>query len=486
MTMNDFGVSDLPPGLESLARALCAWVRQGNSASLERWFARELGDDGAPIRLSIPDWRQCVRGLAEARHCRPGWSKRVDRQALALLRSLLRFSRPAGTPTTDFDAVELDASYRTSLAQLARAYARSGEARVIGWWLSLPDALHVPPPLPAWSSSRHVLAVLRGGWQKRDDLLVVDHRRREPQTRFELMGSGYSWLGPNWRLTSTVAALSSARPGSWISNSVADLLEWSYRSSGLRCTRTALLLRGRKMALLGDQIDGKDLRGRSLETEFDLPAGVTAEPIPGCRGLLLRTSSGRATAQVLPVALPAVPYETDRGQFRVLDDHSHLTLSCMARGGRCWLPLLVSWDPRRHRKRLSWRVLTVAQDSKVCAGRGLRRPGELGTRRHAGHLPQPGPFRPSVISGISDQGQVPARPVHERGQRRAALERGLKRGFGGRSGVQSPLRIVPREAWKELPRATGRCMRGQPGPSGCPNESVRSATRPGRCGSTGP
>jgi hypothetical protein len=271
--MNDFGVSDLPPGLESLARALCAWVRQGNSARLERWFARELEADGAPIRLSIPAWRQCVRGLAEAKHCRPGWSKRVDRHALALLRSLLRFSRPAGTPTTDFDAVELDASYRTSLAQLARAYARSGEARVIGWWLSLPDALHVPPPLPAWSSSRHVLAVLRGGWQKRDDLLVVDHRRREPQTRFELMGSGYSWLGPNWRLTSTVAALSSARPGSWISNSVADLLEWSYRSSGLRCTRTALLLRGRKMALLGDQIDGKDLRGRPLE-------GIR----PACRG----------------------------------------------------------------------------------------------------------------------------------------------------------------------------------------------------------
>jgi len=164
--MNDLGVSDLPPGLESLARALCAWVRQGNSASLERWFARELEADGAPIRLSIPDWWQCVRGLAEARHLRPGWSKKVDRHVLALLRSLLRFSRPGGTPTTDCDAVELDASSRTSLAQLARAYARSGEARVIGWWLSLPDALHVPPPLPAWSSSRHVLAVLRGGWQK--------------------------------------------------------------------------------------------------------------------------------------------------------------------------------------------------------------------------------------------------------------------------------------------------------------------------------
>ncbi len=365
--MNDLGVSDVPPGLESLGRALCAWVRQGNSASLERWFARELEGDGAPIRLSIPDWWQCVSGLAEARRLRPGWSRKVDRHVLALLRSLLRFSRPGGTATTDFDAVELDASSRTSLAQLARAYPRSGEARVIGWWLTLPDGLHVPPPLPAWSSSRHVLAVLRGGWQEGDDLLVVDHRRREPQTRFELMGSGSSWLGPDWRLARTVAASSCPRPGSWISSSAADLLEWSYRSAGLRLTRTALLLRGRKLALLGDQIDGKDLPGRLLETEFGLPAGVTAEPIPGCRGLLLRTSSGRATAQVLPLALPAAPSETDCGQFRVLDDRGHLALGRRARGGRCWLPLLVSWDPRRHRKRLSWRVLTVAQDSRVCA-----------------------------------------------------------------------------------------------------------------------
>jgi hypothetical protein len=329
-------------------------------------LARELESDGAPVRLSIPDWSQCVRSLAEARSLRSGWSKKVDRQVLALLRFLLRFSRPGGTATTDFDTVELGASYRRSLAQLARAYPREGESRVIGWWLSLPDALHVPPPLPAWSSSRHVLAVLRGGWQKGDDLLVVDHRRREPQTRFELMGSGISWLGPDWRLVRT-AASSQPRPGSYLSNSTADLLEWSCRATGLRLTRTALLFRGRKLALLGDQVDAKDLLGKSIETEFGLPAGVRAEPISGCRGLLLRTASGRAAAQVLPVALPAAAYETDRGGFRVRDDPGRLALSCTARGRRCWLPILVSWDSSRHRKRLSWRVLTVAQDSRVCA-----------------------------------------------------------------------------------------------------------------------
>ena len=30
------------------------------------------------------------------------------------------------------------------------------------------------------------------------------------------------------------------------------------------------------------------------------------------------------------------------------------------------MPLLVSWDGLRHRKRLSWRVLTVSEDAKIC------------------------------------------------------------------------------------------------------------------------
>jgi hypothetical protein len=365
--MNDQGVKGVPNGLASLAQAVRAWVQSGNSAKLARWFARELEAEGAPIRLGIADLWQCVTSLAEARQSRPGWSRELDLQVLALFRSFLRFSRSSATPTTDFDALELDSQHRRSLEQLARTYPRSGEARVIGWWLSLPDGLHVPPPLPAWSSSRHVLAVLRGGWQKKDDLLVVDHRREEPLTRFELIGSGCSWLGPHWRLATAAGESSPARPGAWVTGSAADFLEWSYRNSGHRITRTALLLRGRKLAVLGDQIEGENLPEKTLISEFDLPASVTAEQISGNRGLLLRSSRGRESAQVLPIALPAGDYLTDRGRFRRLNDQQRLELSCTVKGRRCWLPLLVSWDPMRHRKRLSWRVLTVAQDSKVCA-----------------------------------------------------------------------------------------------------------------------
>ena len=40
-------------------------------------------------------------------------------------------------------------------------------------------------------------------------------------------------------------------------------------------------------------------------------------------------------------------------------------LSHKPAGRRCWLPLLVSWDPARNRKRVTWRVLTVTERCKA-------------------------------------------------------------------------------------------------------------------------
>ena len=202
------------------------------------------------------------------------------------------------------------------------------------------------------------------GWQKNDDLLILDQRNGDPATCFELIGSGVSWMGPDWRLVRSTDSAATARPGCWISNSVVDLAEWSYRTSGLRLTRCTVLLRGLRLAILGEQVDAKALAPAPLATRFALPPGVKAEPIAENRGLLLRSSGSRSTAQVLPVALPALPYETDRGHFRVHDDG--LELSVNPRGRRCWLPIVVSWDAQRHRKRLSWRVLTVSEQSRAC------------------------------------------------------------------------------------------------------------------------
>jgi hypothetical protein len=363
--MNDSGGSENGSGLRGIARALESWVTQGRSKDLERWLDREVDGEGTPTRLTIPEWSDCLAALAEARRQRPGWPESLDARTQDLLRSVLRFSRTDGTAATSFNG---KASPRTikQLTFLAKAYPKTGEARVLGWWLSLRRVPHVPPPLPAWSSDRHPLATLRSSWQKQEDLVVVDHRERGSVTRFELIGSGHSWIGPEWSSLPATATSALAKPHHWVSNSAADLAEWTFRSGGSTITRSALLLRGRQMAILSEQVGSKTALRGQVESRFALPPGVTAENLRGCRGMLLRSSGKRAAAQVLPLSLPCLPYETDRGAFRAGADES-LSLSVMPRGRGCWLPLLVSWNPDRNRKKLSWRVLTVSERSKVCA-----------------------------------------------------------------------------------------------------------------------
>ena len=364
--MNDHEKADRRAPLDALAPALEGWLHKGRHEALERWFSRELDGEGAPLRLDSSTWRDCLGRLLDARRERRQWPSSIDRRVLALGRCLLRFSRPDGTRAADFSVKGEVAGGCSVFAELARAYPRSGEARVIGWWLSHPGGPHVPPPLPAFSSRRRVLAVLRAGWRNADDLLVIDQMRAEPSSRFELFGAGCSWLGPDWRLTDAVPLTRPARPGEWISSSVADLAEWSFRSGDVRVTRTAILLRGQKTALLSDQIDGRRALLRTMSVRYSLPPDVVAEPMADCRGMMLRTPATKAVAFVLPLALPALAYTTDRGQFGVAAAGGALDYRLTPRGRRCWLPLLVTWDAKRRRKRISWRVLTVAENGRIC------------------------------------------------------------------------------------------------------------------------
>lgn len=352
--------------LEVLSRALEGWVRRGEGEPIDRWLARELDEQGMPVRLHLSAWPECLSMLIEARRERTKWSRSWDSRVLELARSVLRFSRPDARPAIVFAGPDRLASFRATLSACAAAYPRSPEARVIGWWLNRPESKPVPPPLPACSSTRGPLAALRASWQRDGDLLAIDHRWPDSTTRFELVGRGHSWLGPDWRLSGGAAAASKPRKVAWISNSVVDLTEWSYRTGDLRCTRTALMLRGRRLALLAEQVEDRSALGELLESRYAVTTGIAVEPIPDARGLTLRSSARGQNAQILPLALPCLPYETDRGQFRAAEADRSLSLLQMPRGRRCWMPILVSWDGQRHRKRLSWRVLTVSEDAKIC------------------------------------------------------------------------------------------------------------------------
>jgi hypothetical protein len=203
--------------------------------------------------------------------------------------------------------------------------------------------------------------MLRADWSSVGDLLAVDHRENGSTSRLELRGLGRTWLGPAWNSGLGQVPTGAAKRTLWVTNPSADLAEWSFRVGPYRVVRTALLLRGRRLALLADQLEGGE---PDAAMRIELANGVEAAPLTENRGLALTTARKRSAARVFPIGLPCAAYATDRGAFRNVD--GSLVLSQRNEGGRCWLPLLVSWEPARNRRPVNWRLLTVTEKSRIC------------------------------------------------------------------------------------------------------------------------
>jgi hypothetical protein len=356
------------PELESLSRVVETWVAKADGRPLLRWLSRELDADGVPIRLDVQDWHHCLKTLAAARRHAGEWPSGCDEAIAGLVLATLRFARPDGSPAMPRDEGATRNTPPTWVSDgWVEWYRGTGIERVLGWWFGLksrPTRL-APPPLPTWTATGRVLGMLRPDWLRDGDFLAVDHRDLQSPCRFELFGKGRSWLGPVWveGLSGSDDPVSRPRQSRWFTGAAADLIEWSYRVDHVRVTRSALLLRGRRLALLSMLAErGAVTWNAEPELRLAMPATVRAGPIKASRALVLAEPGRRGAAQAVPIALPCRPYPTERGSFQAGDQ---LLILRQAPGGRrCWLPLLVSWDNDRHRKPLDWRVLTVSERSR--------------------------------------------------------------------------------------------------------------------------
>lgn len=350
--------------LAALKVAATAWIERGRAEPIGRWLERALDGDGVPRGMAVSDWLPGLQCLAGAGARRPsGWPERFDALAEGWFRALLRFSRPDGTTVFGQDAPR--AGRRSFFRAWAARLSDPGLSTVVDWWFPGPSGgRHAPPPLPSDARPDRPLAVLRASWMRDGDLVAVDQRDAGTSCHFELFGQGRAWLGPSWCSGAAGAGVSRARPTLRQSHSSADVVEWSYRVGRARVVRTAVLLRGRRIAVLAEQWDGPDDPG---EMRLGLPPGVEAGPVAGSRGLALTRGRGRASARVFPVGLPRLDYPTDRGSFSRDGRALVLRQRAAAGVGRVWRVLLVSWEPRRNRQPVHWRTLTVSEKSRPCA-----------------------------------------------------------------------------------------------------------------------
>lgn len=280
------------------------------------------------------------------------------------LMTAIRFGRPDGS--------EVFGPRLRSAARLAGWRARAdqsgdpGARAVLDRWLPAPgpgddDADPAPLPLPALSWDDPPRAVLRPDWTLAGDLVAVDHPARGDLSRVEVAGRGRTWIGSHWTTDPAPARFGRARRVAWASGPFADGFEWTYRTDRGRVTRTAVLLRGRGLALLAEQRTG-DLARDPAPLRFDLPAGLAAVRLGDSPVLALSAGRGRPAARAF--ALDDAPPDRPAPGPRLLDaSGSSLTLRPAPGGGkRAWLALVVSWG----KPPSTWRALTVTDKSRIC------------------------------------------------------------------------------------------------------------------------
>jgi hypothetical protein len=347
--------------LTSLNEALEVWVAQGLAGALVRWFERALDPDGVPRRLVVAEWLEVFRGVAAACAARPqGWPIRIDALAEGWFRALLRFSRPDGSPA--FGAGPAEGDVKGLFRGWADRLADPGLMTVVDWWFSPGSRRrHAPPPLPADARPDRPLAVLRANWARDGEYLAIDHRAAGRVSLVELVAHGRPWLGPEWTSADVSGVATRARPTLWVSQNSADVAEWSFRVGRARVTRTAVLLRGRRLGLLAEQWDGP---GDPGGWQVSLAEGVETLPPAGNPGLALAARRVRVSPRILPVGVPRSDDPAARDYLR--REGRDLVVNQPASGRCSWRPLLLSWEPRRDRHGPQWQRLMVTQDRRVC------------------------------------------------------------------------------------------------------------------------
>jgi hypothetical protein len=355
--------------LAAFSQAISVWAHNGDYRLLASWLGRELDEKGAPLRLSLSQWNHVLNVLLAVGRYQPAWPAACRESISRMIQASLRFTRPDGSFATCFEGARPDAggdghSPPAFGDRRTLDFDASASSRLRARKRCLAEGMCDGLPLAdvGWTSPRRALAGLNDDGAAMRDFLVVDHQSGQDACRFELFGAGRSWLGPAWSLDGDHRVGQRPRPGNWVSTVTADLAEWCHATDDDRVTRAVLLLRGRRLALLSVLVERKKGAPGLFQTRIALPPPVTASSIEGCRAVLLSQPSSRATAQVVPIGLPAPAYTTDRGRFSA--EGGELLLAHASAGRRTWLPLVVSWDGARHRKRLHWRVLTVSERSR--------------------------------------------------------------------------------------------------------------------------
>jgi len=364
---------ELPLSLAYLMPELPACKNLANPArdALSLGLTELLDGEGMPhashlqiARSLFACWTRChYMGRTMKRNC---FTKDAKTQYEWLVRQTLRLCRNDGTQVFSDGASR---EWSPTLLEAALAIAEDDDddeiARYVLPGRKAPSEPRKSSPRPATTSEWAELAVLRRGWDRASDQLMVSYTNRE--LRMELnCGSETVFSGicnPVLQVDGRLLQMEQDwEEVCWHSDDDLDYLELEGRfENGWKVQRQMLLARDDRFLVLADAILGE--KSADIEHQFTLPlhSAVSFDPAGETREGVLR--GRKPIAAVLPLQLPEWRADRSDGSLEQVTDG--LRLRQRAHAQRLFAPLFLDLKPKRFSRQLTWRRLTVAHQLQV-------------------------------------------------------------------------------------------------------------------------
>ncbi|MDA1055603.1 MAG: hypothetical protein O3C40_34845 [Planctomycetota bacterium] len=309
-------------------------------------------------------WTRChYLGRTMKQNC---FTKDAKTQYEWLVRQMMRLCRNDGKQVFSTDA---DGAWSPTLFEAALTLARDADDDEIADCILPGRKASQEPrgslPSPAVNSEWAELAVLRRGWDRSGDQLMVSYSNR--QVRLELnCGSETVFSGncnPELRVDGKLLEMElDWEEVCWHCDKDLDYLELEGRfENGWKVQRQMLLARDDRFLLLADAVLGETTADIEHQFTLPLPSGISFTPADETREGILR--GRKPIAAVLPLQLPEWRAERAEGSLEQTTDG--LRLRQKVRGRRLLAPLFIDLKPKRFSRQLTWRRLTVAQQLEI-------------------------------------------------------------------------------------------------------------------------
>lgn len=307
----------------------------------------------------VASWVRCAAKLRD--QGQQPWSKDAQERFDQAICNVFRLMRPDGSLA--FENAPRPRTRRKCFEAMQQFVRGRGARRIAQGRARTTKAVKKPKrlPNPAVHSEPACIGILRASWKTCSASLTVDYSGRKVSTELSIDGA-VVWSGPissQLQVAGRPVEISSRwEEVCWVSEEGVDYLELEANAGPhYRVQRQMLLAKADQFLYIADVVLGDQDAVLGYEVAMPLASAMKFKPAMETReGMLV---GHKVNTVVLPIGLGE--WRTDRTRGELAGQDAVLRLKHSQQTQRMYVPLFLSFDPKRVGRSVTWRQLTVAE-----------------------------------------------------------------------------------------------------------------------------